>query len=135
MGFEHSPPHIYIHICSLGILCGWVLCMRASEPVHFNPVGVVCRVCVCASHCHGKSFCIKQLQEKVSWTTQGYMLLLCSLLCYETLVFIISTFNNLNILLSKMSLIYIFLQVFYVSFCSIRIPNIWCWLCSVRMQI
>jgi len=47
-----SSIYIYIRICSLGILCGWVLCMRASEPVRFNPVGFGCRVWVCASHCH-----------------------------------------------------------------------------------
>ena len=66
----------------------------------------------------------KQLQEKVMFST-----------LLGNLVFVINIFNNLNILLSKISLIHFLLQVFCVSFCSVRIPNISCWLCSVRMQI
>ena len=53
------------------------------------------------------------------------MVLLCSLVCFETLVFIISTFNNTNILLSKISLINFLLQVFYVSFCFVWIRHVY----------
>ena len=79
--------------------------MLAWDPMWLSPVYARFRACavqscgfrlqswVCASHCHGKSFCIKQLQEKVSWTTQGYML------CYVLYFARKPSFHHLTILI------------------------------------
>ena len=94
--------------------------MRVWEPVWLSPVCFSTRVRVWAYDVMDWIIsCSKQLQEMVGWTTQRCMFLLSYVVFYETLLLIVSTFNNLNILLST-----ILVQLFYVWLCSVRIENI-----------
>ena len=85
--------------------------MRVWEPVWLSPVCFSTRVRVWAYDVMDWIVsCSKQLlQEMVGWTTQRCMFLLFYVVFYETLLLIVSTFNNLNILLST-----ILVQLFYV---------------------